>query len=113
MSEPEEKSLLEENAKFLKEFAEDGLDLTQVRSVEFAHVFENAEDADVFAEAAVSEEASVDILAPEEDGDPWEVAVTIDLVPTAEAISAHEERLDALAQKHNGESDGWGIYDDE
>ena len=39
--------------------------------------------------------------------------MTIDLVPTAEAISAHEERLDALAQKHNGESDGWGIYDDE
>ena len=26
MSEPQEKSLLEENAKFLKEFADDGLD---------------------------------------------------------------------------------------
>ncbi len=34
-------SLLDENAKFLKEFADDGLDLTQVRSVEFAHVFPN------------------------------------------------------------------------
>ena len=106
-------ALLDENATFLKEFAEDGLDLSQIRAIEFAHVFAEAADADAFAEAAVSEEASVDILEPEEDGDPWEVALTIDLVPTAEAISAHEERLDALAQKHNGESDGWGIYDDE
>jgi regulator of RNase E activity RraB len=106
-------ALLEENATFLKEFAEDGLDLTKVLAVEFAHVFPEPADADAFAEAAVSEEASVDILEPEDDGDPWEVAVTIELVPTAEAITAHEERLEALAVKHNGESDGWGIYDDE
>ena len=24
-----------------------------------------------------------------------------------------EEKLETLAEKHNGESDGWGIYDDE
>lgn len=106
-------ALLDENATFLKEFAEDGLDLTQIRAIEFAHVFAEASDADAFAEAAVSEEASVDILEPEDEGDPWEVAVTVEMIPTAEAITALEERLEALAVKHNGESDGWGIYDDE
>ena len=106
-------ALLDENATFLKEFAAEGLDLTQVRAVEFAHVFAEPADADAFAEAAVSEQASVDILEPEDEGDPWEVAVTYELVPTAEAITAIEETLEALAIKHNGESDGWGLYDDE
>ena len=31
-------ALLEENTAYLKEFAADGLDLTLVRAVEFAHV---------------------------------------------------------------------------
>jgi len=106
-------ALLDENATFLKEFAAEGLDLTQVRAVEFAHVFAEPADADAFAEAAVGEQASVDILEPEDEGDPWEVAVTYELVPNAEAITRIEEELEALAIKHNGESDGWGIYDDE
>jgi len=106
-------ALLEDNAAFLKEFAQDGLNLSEVRSIEFAHVFGEPADADAFSEAAVSEEASVDILEPEDEGDPWEVAVTYELIPTAEAITAIEERLEALAIKHNGESDGWGIYEDE
>ena len=106
-------SLLEENAGFLKEFAQDGLDLALVRAVEFAHVFPTAEDADAFAKAAATDDADIDILEPEDDGDPWEVAVTLEMLPTAEAITEIEERLDALAQEHNGESDGWGLYDDE
>ncbi|WP_353227025.1 ribonuclease E inhibitor RraB [Novosphingobium sp.] len=106
-------ALLQENAAFLKEFAADGLNLALVRAVEFAHVFGNAEDADAFAQAAATDEADIDVLEPEDDGDPWEVAVTLELLPTAETITEIEERLDALAQKHNGESDGWGLYDDE
>lgn len=106
-------ALLEENDAYLKEFADDGLDLTQVRAVEFAHVFGSAEDAEAFAEAAASDEADVDVLEPEDEGDPWEVAVTIEMVPTAEAITAVEARLEALAETHHGEADGWGLYDDE
>ena len=53
------------------------------------------------------------MLEPEDEVDPWEVAVTIELVPTPEAISEIEARLEALAQSFNGESDGWGLYDDE
>lgn len=104
---------LQENAGYLREFADDGLDLTVVRAVEFAHVFGNGTDAEAFAEAAATDDVDVDILEPEDDGDPWEVAVTVELIPTAEAITEIETRLEALAIKHNGESDGWGLYDDE
>lgn len=104
---------LEENAGYLREFAADGLDLSVVRAVEFAHVFGNGTDAEAFAEAAAIDDVDVDVLEPEDDGDPWEVAVTLELIPTAEAITELEERLEALAKEHNGESDGWGLYDDE
>ncbi len=106
-------SLLAENAAHLKEFASDGLDLSVPRAVEFAHVFTTPLDVDGFAAALLDDDGEVDILEPEDDGDPWEVAVTYELIPSAEAITAIEERLDALAQAHNGESDGWGLYEDE
>ncbi|KUR77964.1 ribonuclease E inhibitor RraB [Novosphingobium sp. Fuku2-ISO-50] len=106
-------ALLEENTAYLKEFAADGLDLTLVRAVEFAHVFPSEAEAASFAEAAAGEGIDIDVLEPEDEVDPWEVAVTIELVPTPEAISEIEARLEALAQSFNGESDGWGLYDDE
>ena len=104
---------LQENAGYLREFAADGLDLTVMRAVEFAHVFGNGTDAEAFAAAAAIGDVDVDVLEPEDDGDPWEVAVTKEIIPTADAITEIETRLEALAIKHNGESDGWGLYDDE
>ncbi len=106
-------ALLEENAAYLKEFAADGLDLTVVRAVEFAHVFASEAEAEAFAAAAAGEGVDTDLLEPEDEVDPWEVAVTMELVPTAKAITDIETRLEALAQSFNGESDGWGLYDDE
>ncbi|WP_428334036.1 ribonuclease E inhibitor RraB [Novosphingobium sp.] len=106
-------ALLEENIAYLKEFASDGLDLTVVRAVEFAHVFPSEAEAEAFAKAAAGDGVDVDVLEPEDEVDPWEVAVTIELVPTAGAITDIEIRLETLAQGFNGESDGWGLYDDE
>jgi regulator of RNase E activity RraB len=106
-------ALLDENAAYLKEFAQDGLDLSVIRAVEFAHVFPGAKEAEGFAEAAASEDVDVDVLEPEEDDEPWEVAVTVELIPTAAAITEIEARLEGLAEKFGGESDGWGLYDDE
>jgi regulator of RNase E activity RraB len=106
-------ALLDENAAYLKEFAQDGLDLTVLRAVEFAHVFPGAKEAEAFAEAAAADDVDVDVLEPEDDDEPWEVAVTMEIIPNAETITEVETRLETLAEKFGGESDGWGLYDDE
>ncbi|HZU64208.1 MAG TPA: ribonuclease E inhibitor RraB [Novosphingobium sp.] len=107
-------TLLEENAEILREIAAGGTDLTQEVTLEFAHFFEDEEAAHAFAEAAHGLAFAVEVFeGDEEEEEPWEVAASKVMVPTAEAITAAEQELGALAEKLGGEADGWGFLEEE
>lgn len=102
-------SLFEENAEILKGMEEDGSDLAPSCRVDFSHVFPDPASAKSFATVAM--EAGFDTAIEEVDRgeDPWDVTASKEMVPSAENVTAAEQRLDALAQASNGRSDGWGF----
>ncbi len=102
-------SLFEENAEILKSMKEDGSDLAPLRRVDFSQVFPSRASAESFASAAM--EAGFDTAVEEVDRseDPWDVTASKEMVPSAENVTAAEEKLGALAQASDGRSDGWGF----
>ncbi|HEX7783852.1 MAG TPA: ribonuclease E inhibitor RraB [Sphingobium sp.] len=103
-------SLLEENAEILAEMAKDGSDLGPSRLVDFSHVFPSRAAAEAFRLECDGDDLQSDIIETDRDEDPWDVNVSIETVPTAENLTALEERLDARARLHGGRSDGWGFF---
>lgn len=106
-------TLLEENTAILQDLAADGFDLTRPAAVEFTHVFSNEANAEAFLQAIEAEDFEADILEPEDEGEPWDVAITLEIVPTAETITELEQRFTTLARQHSGEPSGWGLYEEE
>jgi len=102
-------SLFEENAEILRGMEEDGSDLAPSRRVDFSHAFSSRASAESFVSGAM--EAGFDTAIEEVDRgeDPWDVMASKEMVPSAENVTAAEERLDALARTSDGRSDGWGF----
>ena len=101
-------NLLEENTGILKRFVAERSDLSAKRGVDFEHLFAERAAADAFANAA-----EVSGFAPklyERDDGQWDVCITLEMIPTAEAITETEEQLGRLAREHGGKADGWGFY---
>ncbi len=98
------------NEQVLRRLRAAGDDLTVARPVEFQFVFPSLTDARNFAQAA----RELDLRAEVADGDdgpapglPWDVNVTIHMVPELAAITGHERALGQLAAAYNGRPDGW------
>jgi hypothetical protein len=102
-------SLFEENAEVLENMARNGSELSSPRSVEFSYVFAETGAAEAFARQAGSEGFDVS-MEKVELGEAWDVTASKVLVPTCENITEAEELLNAIAQPHEGRSDGWGFF---
>ena len=108
-------TLLEENAEILAGLQADGNDLGPSRPIDFSHVFPDQASAEGFAALAQREGFQTEIFLEDEfledrHGCPWDVTATKEMEPSADKITAWEERLDKLAQAHGGRPDGWGFF---
>ena len=104
----------DENGQVLRQMAEYGVDLTVSREIEFAHRAPDRPAAEAFAHAAAEVGFGVEAYEPDEEsleeGDTdWDIICTVEMVPTHENITAAENLLIELAEKHACEPDGWGF----
>ena len=97
------------NRQVLQRMSDDGDDLSVARPVEFSHAFPDAASAGSFAAAVAALGLKSEVertgCVPEL---PWDVVVTIEMVPELNAITAAEHDLGVTADSHRGRSDGWG-----
>ena len=97
------------NRQALEQMREAGDDLKTPRPIDFSHALPNAASAASFAaemqsrgfRSAVEETG----CAPEL---PWDVVVTIEMVPDLHSINETERDLGRAAANHGGSPDGWG-----
>ncbi|MFN3649462.1 MAG: ribonuclease E inhibitor RraB [Armatimonadota bacterium] len=107
----------DENGRVLRAIAEQGVDLTIPRDVEFAHLFPGETEAGAFARQAASLGYRTEIYEPDEEAleegvTDWDVICTRRMVPTHPEISRTEAELAAIAQQCGGQEDGWGFLSD-
>jgi hypothetical protein len=102
-------SLFEENAEVLRELETRGVDLSQTRVVDYSHIFPDAESASSFIQACKS--AGYDATDTTEDGaEHYDVTVSKDMIPTCENVTLTEDALGKIAERYDGQSDGWGFF---
>lgn len=118
-------SRYEENAWVLNDLASKGRNLEPPRLVDFEHLFPDQISAQNFADEAKREGFIVRVWESmqeledtdegksieEPDSWTWNATASKVMVPTCENITETEERLGAIAQRHDGYSDGWGFFD--
>lgn len=104
-------SLLDENTAILMKFEAEGKDLSYVRLVDFSHLFPDFASAKGFAAEAEAEGFKVAVDQSHSQRGAWDVTASKVILPSADAITESEARLDALAQLHQGFADGWGFLD--
>jgi len=99
------------NRQVLKQMWESGDDLRTPRPIEFSHALPDAASAASFAgecrsrgfRSAVEETGCVPDL-------PWDVVVTIEMVPDLHTINETERDLGEAVARHGGRPDGWGCF---
>ncbi|MEM0514588.1 ribonuclease E inhibitor RraB [Pseudoalteromonas sp. YIC-827] len=103
----------DETGQILQQMHEQGVDLTQLHSVDFFLLFEQQAHAqgfiDALAHAEVAPQASLSTCP---DTGVFEVKASLTMVPEYELINNMEAYLESLADKHNGYGDGWGLLDE-
>jgi hypothetical protein len=101
----------DENGDVLRRMFEGGDSLSQSREIEFAHQFSDRRAAEAFAFEAGGPgiEAGIDEVEDRPEA-PWDVIITIVMIPDHAAISELEQRLGGLAKRMGGEADGWGCF---
>lgn len=97
------------NRQVLEQMRDGGDDLRTPRPIDFSHALPDSASAASFAAemrsrgfaSAVEETGCVPDL-------PWDVVVTITMVPDLQVITDTERDLGEGAAKHGGRADGWG-----
>jgi hypothetical protein len=103
----------DENGQLLAEMAEAGIDLNQLLPVDFFILFEQKPHAESFMKAMQADELAPGLsLSKCPDTGVWEVKTTVTMVPEHQLLSQTEQYLEAVADKHDGYGDGWGILAD-
>ena len=97
------------NREILQRMREGGDSLLTPRPIDFSHVFPDESAATAFS-AAMESQGFTTVL--EETGCeselPWDVVVTISMIPDLQALTATELDLNIAAAAHRGRADGWG-----
>jgi hypothetical protein len=106
----------DENGQVLRSLAEQGVDLTVERRVDFAHLFPDEPRARAFAQRAGALGFEVNVYEPDaetqEDGiTDWDAVCSQAMAPSYENISRTEAQLAAIAREFGGHEDGWGFLD--
>ena len=99
-------TLHDENEQILLGMAEDVVDLSKMRKVDFSHVFPNLQHAGALVEAFRGRGLAVEVTTFE-DMEHFDITVSAMLVPNAAEITEFEERLGSFARNYHGRPDGW------
>ncbi|MDO6720538.1 ribonuclease E inhibitor RraB [Psychrosphaera sp. 1_MG-2023] len=109
----------DETGQILQEMFDAGFDFSEEYVVDFFALFHKEEDADavakIFLRRIDEQEAIVKVENRKYDhggkeSDAIELQISKVLPVTYEAISEFEQDYKRIAEKHNGYSDGWGVY---
>ena len=99
-----------ENGALLLEMYQAGIDLSIPHDVDFFINFQKKRDAEkMWREVEASDSASKFSLTETDIQDGWILCCTVRLIPTHDDITRTEIAFDKMAEKYNGESDGWGV----
>ena len=99
----------DENGDVLRRMAEQGIDLTSPRLIEFEHCFPSEEAARGFFAAIEKTVFEAKIFGPDSgDATEWEVQCRERMIPSHSAITETERRLADVAARFDGYADGWG-----
>ena len=103
-----------ENAEMLAEMHEAGIDLTIIHSVDFFFNFTKKKNAEKMWKK-IEEDVGSDKLSLTENDihDGWILCCTLAIIPSNETITQTEITFDEVAKEYQGESDGWGILQEE
>jgi hypothetical protein len=104
-------AISEENEDVLRRMRAEGDDLAKSRDIDFVVVFADELSAQRFADELDAIEVQAVVEKSEtEEGMPWDVVVTKNMVPENEAITGFEESLANMAIAFGGRNDGWGCF---
>lgn len=116
----------DDNGSVLQSMKDAGMDMGREYPIEFWHVFsdeasaqamlQDAEAIGVQGELFDNSEELEDDDSDDEDMEPGEgfdVLCIVPMVPTHESVTAMESKLASLAERHGGNADGWGVYNEE
>lgn len=103
-----------DNGALLQEMHDAGMDLSVPYDIDFFINFQKKKDAEKMWREVEANDATVRFSLVENDShDGWILCCTQELIPTHENITHTELAFDKIAEKHNGESDGWGVLQPE
>lgn len=101
----------DENGNVLRGMHEDGDDMSQPRDIDFTVVLPNSDAVQEFGNYFYSLGLQVKVKKADTVPElPWDVVVTVNMLPTYEGITEFEERLKLVAAPLSGRNDGWGCY---
>lgn len=101
----------DENGNVLRGMHEYGDDLSQPRDIDFTVVLPNSDAVQEFGSRFYN--LGLQVKAKKTDTVPelpWDVTVTVNMLPTYEDITAFEAKLEKVAVPLGGRNDGWGCY---
>jgi hypothetical protein len=96
-----------DNAKYLKELADDGFDMTQPMTFDFEVLVDGEADAKSL-EAALAGKGYI-AEKWELDGGIWAVSATRTFVPELSAVNQYENEVVAESDKARGYYEGWVV----
>jgi hypothetical protein len=100
-----------ENGSALRGMYEDGDDMSQSRDIDFTVVMPNSDAVQEFGRQF--HQLGLKVKAKKSDavpGLPWDVTVTINMLPSYETITTFEQKLEQAATPLGGRNDGWGCF---
>ncbi len=101
----------DENGNVLRGMYEDGDVMSQPRDIDFTVVLPNSDAVQEFGSRfynlGLQVKAKKSGTVPEL---PWDVTVTVNMLPSYEDITAFEQKLEAVAAPLGGKNDGWGCF---
>jgi len=95
------------DAKTLKALVEAGSDLSKPHEINHWLYFPSESNARAAAKDLSAAEFSIVAVGQAEDLTHWRVRILKTIVPTLEDLEQQSAFLETLAQRHDGEYDGW------
>lgn len=98
-----------DNGDILWQMQQAGDKLDIPRDIEFTVAFVNEDEAIKFGEVLLANRQKI-LLSDVEGQRPFEILVTVNMLPNYEDISGYQALLESHAAPLNGINDGWGCF---
>ena len=101
----------DENGNVLRGMHEDGDDMSQPRDIDFTVVLPNSDVVQEFGNYFYNLGLQVKVKKTDTVPElPWDVVVTVNMLPTHDGITVFEEKLEKVAAPLGGRNDGWSCF---